>query len=1132
MDYVELVKTFEIFFGTEYVKELNKSKDAVFVDWDILDNFNPDLIDCLKAKPEEVFSAAQEALTNLDKKLIFRLTNIPNSEIVLISDIRSENLCKLVCIKGVIKQASDVRPEIVSTQFECDTCADTATVLQDKATLIYPHKCDCGGKSFTIKHKVLRDIQRIKLEEDLSTLSGKQAQNINVILKNDLVDKSFQKKIIPGNEIVITGILNDISIKEQNKETKKREYVIECNNIDMIKSEFDDIDITEEDEIEIKRIAKEEDVITYLSTAIAPSIYGYTTIKEALLLQLVSGVQKTRSDGIVSRGDIHILLIGDPGSGKSQMVKFMTTLAPKGSYVSGKSTTGAGLCVSPNSKLMIDNGSIIDIKTCLEDTTPFTKQYNDFIKYKDTNISFCVHSMSNDLKMQIKQPSKLWKIQVPEYVYAITTHTGKTIELTGNTQLYNKSKNKTQWKKAIDLVINDYVASPTYIETKTNKDLFVVDLIDENPFLLNMKDTLKIVLNKLKLKYGTIRAIANKFNINENQLYHHWVNNKAFGQISLNKFKELCLDINFNYKDKISYVSLYKGKSHKLPIKVNKDLLYLTGLIAGDGDLRETPTKTISIRLSNTNKTLQTEFKRILTNEFDLKYDIQPQTQKRPEATRTHSKLLGNILIKLGVPLSPKSNKIYIPNNVLSLNNSLLSEYISGLYDSDGTVYIRPKNKHGSHNISLCSCSETLIKDLQLIMLRYGIHSSIRNRPPTTGVICGNYTRYILEIYGIQDILNFIKSFNLRHPIKKENLNKLFKLLKDTPQNQDILKWEKIRNITKLKPTYNHVYDLTIEDTHNFVVNGLLVHNTATVLKDEFTGGWALEAGSLVLANGGLLVIDEMDKMNDTDRSAMHEAMEQQTVTISKATIHATLSCKTIILAAANPKFGRFDNTLSITEQLNLPDTLISRFDLIFPIKDIPNKDNDLLISGHILNATNKPTKLSNDFIRKYIAFARSIKPRLTPAAIKRIQEFYVGIRNQQSEVVTLTARQLEALVRLSEASAKLRLSNNVLVRDADKAIELLDSCLDEIATDPDTGQRNIDTMYGLNPNKKHKHIDIIHVIDSITIGGLANESEVISKALELNIFENELQAERFLNQLKDEGELFSPKNGYLKRVR
>ena len=121
------------------------------------------------------------------------------------------------------------------------------------------------------------------------------------------------------------------------------------------------------------------------------------------------------------------------------------------------------------------------------------------------------------------------------------------------------------------------------------------------------------------------------------------------------------------------------------------------------------------------------------------------------------------------------------------------------------------------------------------------------------------------------------------------------------------------------------------------------------IVKDEFLRGWALEAAAMVLANGGQLFIDELDKMSTEDRDALHEALEQQRISIAKANIQATLRAQTTVLAAANPKLGRFDPYTPIAAQIDLPPTLINRFDLIFPIRDLPNRELDTKIASHVL---------------------------------------------------------------------------------------------------------------------------------------------------------------------------------------
>jgi replicative DNA helicase Mcm len=316
---------------------------------------------------------------------------------------------------------------------------------------------------------------------------------------------------------------------------------------------------------------------------------------------------------------------------------------------------------------------------------------------------------------------------------------------------------------------------------------------------------------------------------------------------------------------------------------------------------------------------------------------------------------------------------------------------------------------------------------------------------------------------------------------------------------------------------------------------------TAAVVRDEFLHGWSLEAGALVLANRGICMIDELDKMNPEDRSAMHEALEQQTISISKANIQATLRAETTVLAAANPKFGRFDPYGTIAEQIDLPNTLINRFDLIFPIKDLPESEKDKEMSGFILNLhQNKmdEPEIDTELIRKYIAFAKQkVDPKLTDGAVEEIQDYYLKMRGSGSDEgglksVPISARQLEALVRLAEASAKLRLSDKVTKRDAKRAIDLLHYCLTQIGLDPETGKIDIDRITtGITTSQRgriHTVKDVIIELEN-KLGKTIPIDDVIKLAQEKGV--DESQAEEAIERLKRDAEIYEPKRGFISRM-
>ncbi len=337
---------------------------------------------------------------------------------------------------------------------------------------------------------------------------------------------------------------------------------------------------------------------------------------------------------------------------------------------------------------------------------------------------------------------------------------------------------------------------------------------------------------------------------------------------------------------------------------------------------------------------------------------------------------------------------------------------------------------------------------------------------------------------------------------------------------------------------------------------------TATAVKDEFgEGRWTLEAGALVLADMGVAAVDEMDKMEKGDRSALHEAMEQQSISVAKAGITATLKSRCALLGAANPKYGRFDMFGDISDQINMPPSLLSRFDLIFIMTDQPEQKRDLAIAEHILKAhstgeliaQHKKTPIpgvTDDYIqqqlkpvmpdidpslfRKYVAYSkRSCYPILSPEAQEVLVAYYLKLRGiaEPNKPVPVTARQLEALVRLAEASARIRLSDTIEQSDAERVIHIVDACLRQIAYDAKTGTFDIDKVVtGISKEKR----DIVRVIkDAIRdIGGegrRAGIDQVIDAASSKGFAREKVK--EGIDMLLRHGEAMEPKSGIIQLI-
>ncbi|MDW0339979.1 MAG: minichromosome maintenance protein MCM [Nitrososphaeraceae archaeon] len=309
---------------------------------------------------------------------------------------------------------------------------------------------------------------------------------------------------------------------------------------------------------------------------------------------------------------------------------------------------------------------------------------------------------------------------------------------------------------------------------------------------------------------------------------------------------------------------------------------------------------------------------------------------------------------------------------------------------------------------------------------------------------------------------------------------------------------------------------------------------TAAVIRDK-SGIMMLEAGAVVLGDQGLVCIDEFDKIKSEDRSALHEVMEQQTCSVAKGGIVATLNARTSILSAANPKYGKYDPFRNITENVEpLPIPLLTRFDIIHVIRDNADNERDNRIASHILEIHRDvehaaQSVIEIDLFRKYLAYAKQKEPKLTTEATDILRNYYLQMRNVESEgMITATPRQLEGLVRLATARARLLLKDSVDSEDADRAIYLVSQMLETVGIDVNTGKVDLGVLQGKPLSETSKLKTFTDVFNGLS-GEDKNDVEeknFINELVKTGKFTEE-EAKEFIRKAMQNGQIYERRAGF-----
>lgn len=1053
----QLIKFLKAFKDTDgnykYFERINDMMAAntlsLVVDYIDLDSHNPALAEEITHEPDEYLAAFREAVLSVlreihpdyEKEIRDKIrVKIGNYTVQKgLREINADLIDSLISVSGMVVRSSEVKPLAKKIAFRCPSCGALTEAQLKGLVMKRPSKCPaCSERELEMdpENSVFIDFQMIRLQELPEDLpAGQLPHYVEVTVMGDLVDQCR-----PGDRIILTGIIR-IEQEQLTPQAKTSLFRLrmEGNNIEYLGGRAGSKDtryaerimISAEDEKQIRTISTKPDAYEKLVASFAPHIYGHWEIKESILLLIVGAVTKKMEDGSTRRGDINVLLVGDPG------------------------------CLLASTKVILKDGRIVKLGTL-----------------GNFHLEGISVPLLND---EGYDTATVFHKYEKQKVIEITTETGKSIVGTYNHPLMTRKG----WKRMDELIEGDELKIITRIPCS------VTDYVPAN------------------------------FKVVTKTTYHG-----------------------------------------KIPKFVDEKLAAFMGFLTGDGWCRSNGYR-IGFIVSQKEEELLRPLLQMGEELFGLEAHLSKRGFPGQIVIMNDGRQVVRTMYVTNVEYNSRNlaemfsflREKRIPESIFQSPNSVVASYLKWLFEADGTVFSKGR---GSRGVQLKSKRIELLRDVQLLLLRFGIHSRI----------IMHETGNSLVIRRGPAIVKYANEIGFVSKAKQEKLSEAVKWA--TEFRRDRAHDEEFERVVCVvfRSDPEDVYDIEVPVSHKFLANGIVSHNTAksemlkfaariaprglytsgrgstaagltaAVIRDK-SGIMLLEAGAVVLGDQGLVSIDEFDKLRPEDRSALHEVMEQQTCSVAKGGIVATLNARTSILSAANPIYGKYDPYKNITENVNLPIPLLTRFDLIFIVRDLPEKEKDKLIASHILEIHRESEHAAKpaidiDLFTKYLSYAKQIEPVLTQEAIDLIRNYYLDMRKVESEgMITVTPRQLEGLVRLATARAKLLLKDKVEADDASRAIYLVEQMLRTAGVDVNTGKMDVGVLYGKPQSETSKSKTFMDVFKGLsgTDNNDVEEKALVEELVKSGKFSDENDAKKYFERAKREGQIYERKPGFWARA-